>query len=383
MKTFKWQLSVIIILSLIFLYPLIFQGLYPTGTDVIGSAGSINLSTEISQKIGERSMWNPAVFSGVPTYYSWSAVIWNLDTIVALTIAHIIKYNVLFYFIGAFGMFFLLRHFKFNVWVCVFGALATVLLLHTNILFQEGHFKKFRTLMMLPFVLLTFIRMLDKPTMMNLAWYILVQSVQVRGLHYQIVFYTAIMLTFVGVWKLIEQKDDRTALLKTLTFSLISIIMVVGILAHPMFLTKEYTPYSMRGGATEQTSNSQTLSDPRDGEGGLGYDYATSWSFPPSEMMEFIIPDFYGGPNGIYYTGNNPKYRQLKNRQVYGYWGDQPFVASSEYIGIILIFFALIAMIHFRRNKFIIMLMALISFSMILSFGKYFPLLYDIFYYYG
>ncbi|MCB0278646.1 MAG: YfhO family protein, partial [Calditrichaeota bacterium] len=329
-----------------------------------------------------RSMWNPALFSGIPTYYSWSAVIWNLDTIMALTIAKLTNYNTLFYFIGAFGMFCLLRFFKFDRWVCVFGSIAVLMIIHTNILFQEGHFSKFRTLMMLPFVLYTFLRMLDKPSLMNLAWYILAQSIQVRGLHYQIVFYTAIMLAFIGVWKLIEQKDDRQAMIKTTGFSLIAIVLVIGILAHPIFMTKEYTPYSIRGGKTEQETSSQSVENPKDNPAGLGYDYATNWSFPPSEIMEFVIPDFYGGPSGIYYTGNNPKYRQIKNRQIYGYWGDQTFVAASEYIGIIIIFFAIIAMIHYRRNKFIITLIALICFSLILSFGKYFPLLYDLFYYY-
>ncbi|MCB1178342.1 MAG: hypothetical protein KDK36_12225, partial [Leptospiraceae bacterium] len=44
----------VLLTALFFLRPLIFENLYPTGTDVIGSAGSTNLEQQIAEKVGER-----------------------------------------------------------------------------------------------------------------------------------------------------------------------------------------------------------------------------------------------------------------------------------------------------------------------------------------
>ena len=74
-------LAVIIIAVVIHIYPLLVKGLYPNGVDVVGSSGSVNIMVEISKEIGEKPMWNPSVFSGMPQYHSWNGVTFHLDNV--------------------------------------------------------------------------------------------------------------------------------------------------------------------------------------------------------------------------------------------------------------------------------------------------------------
>jgi hypothetical protein len=381
-------IGIIIIISMIYLYPIMFEGLYPTGTDVIGSAGASEMAQNISKKTGERFMWNPALFSGMPTYFAWGAIAWNLDNLVGTVLAPFFNYNALFFLIGGIGVFFLARELKFNTWVAVFTALLFLFVIHNSILFQEGHFKKFRTLMWLPLVYLGFIRLSNRSSLFNMSLFALFLTLMLRGAHYQIIFYTAILLLFVGVYKLYEKIKSKESVVKFVVLSLVAIALSIGAVAQPFFLTKEYTPYSMRGGTSggydnENSQKDEKLVNPKDKEGGLAYDYATSWSFPPSEYMTLLVPRFFGGGAALYYDGSNPRYQQFKTRAIpAGYWGDLPFTASTEYIGVAALLFAVIGLILYWKNLFVRTSFFCLLFCILLSFGSHFSLLYDLFYYY-
>lgn len=381
MKTTIYCLALIIVVGLVYQAPVVFKGLYPGGTDVVGSVGATNMMSEISKNTGERAMWNPAMFSGMPTYYKWYGISYNLDHFVAQVFGWAMPTNALYFFIGAIGLFFLLRHFEIDPWVAAFVAIGMMFMLHYQILFQEGHFKKFRSVMMLPFVMLSFIRLLEKPSLFAASFYILCQSVQIRTIHYQIIFYTAIVLLGIGIWKLIEYKKAGVSPLKPLLVFVASFAIVIGIVSQPLFVTKEYAPYSIRGNhsAKVQTETNKTETVKKDG---LDYDYATQWSLPPSDFVTFLVPRFKGGAQSVIYEGNNPKFRNARGQYVPGYWGDMPFTASSEYVGVVIMFFFFCGVFFYRKNKFVLTLLILLVFTSIMSFGRHFPIFYDLFYHY-
>ena len=96
--------------------------------------------------------------------------------------------------------------------------------------------------------------------------------------------------------------------------------------------------------------------------------------------MALISPRFYGGTSQEYYTGD--KVPQLKNRKIPGYWGKMPFTQSSEYLGIVIIIFALAGIWFNRKDSFVITLSIFLAFSLLLAFGRHFPPLYKLFFYY-
>ena len=97
-------------------------------------------------------------------------------------------------------------------------------------------------------------------------------------MHYQILFYTMLFFTAIIIYKIICRKKE---IIKPLVFLFISLIIVLGCILQPLFLTYKFTPYSIRGGTGEKGST------------GLSYSYATSWSFSPKEVMEFHYPKIY------------------------------------------------------------------------------------------
>ena len=70
-----------------------------------------------------------------------------------------------------------------------------------------------------------------------------------------------------------------------------------------------YTPFSIRGAGAS---------------GGVDYTYATSWSFPPYEMITFLLP------SGVGFGGAT-------------YWGGMPFTDYPNYMGAVLLFLAVFA----------------------------------------
>ena len=138
--------------------------------------------------------------------------------------------------------------------------------------------------------------------------------------------------------------------------------------AQPLFVTSEYTPYSIRGGTGEE------------GSSGLSTDYATRWSLNPAEIVVWIIPRAFGGTSQEMYTGD--RVERLTGRVIPGYWGAMPFTQSCEYIGIVLMFMALVGLILNWKKGFIKTLLGLFILSLLLAFGRHFPLIYNLFFNY-
>ena len=112
--------------------------------------------------------------------------------------------------------------------------------------------------------------------------------------------------------------------------------------------------------------------------GGLDYDYATSWSLSPGEIITFFIPSWYGfGP--LPYQGPLTQNQPVK---LYLYWGPQPSVDGPQYMGIIVIVFALIGFYRSRREPLVQYMGGIIVFSLLVSFGKEFSFVYDLMYHY-
>ena len=149
--------------------------------------------------------------------------------------------------------------------------------------------------------------------------------------------------------------------------------------AQPLFLAKEYLPYSKRGKTTISLDKPQQQAGENQ-SAGVTIEYATQWSTHPSELLTWAVPRFYGGMSGEKYTGSSVP--ALKNRTIPGYWGYMPFTQSYEYMGVITLFLAFIGIYAFRRDKMILSLMIIGAFFILLSFGRHFLIFYEIFFNY-
>jgi hypothetical protein len=362
--------SVIFLILLIYFSPLAIEGLSPTGTDVIGGIGKTHQINEFYEETGERALWNPYVFSGMPVYHRMSSKQFTIANIIGSFSNTSGRTAFFYYVIGALGMFFLTQFWGIPVWGSILASLAFVFMPHYEVLVQAGHYQKFRSIMIFPWVIFSFVYLLRKSNLWSLVFFTVAFSTQLRAKHYQIIFYVVLIMAFIGFSYAFQQiKDKKYApIFKRTGLFVIAIFFSVLLSLQVLLPVREYAPYSIRGGTGEEGST------------GLDFDYATGWSFSPKEIINLLIPNAYGGSSGITYNGNDVP--QLKGREIPGYWGDMPFTEGGDYVGIITFIFAIIGIIYgFReKNRLIISFTVFILFAFLLSFGRHLPLLYGLFF---
>jgi hypothetical protein len=91
--------------------------------------------------------------------------------------------------------------------------------------------------------------------------------------------------------------------------------------------------------------------------GGLDYAYATSWSLHPAEMLTFLFPYSFGFGKDLYV-------------------GFMPFTDYPNYVGFVVLAGAVAAM-AMVRSRFVWFLFFVVVVSTVVSFGRFFPVLYD------
>ncbi len=370
-------LGVMALFLVVLLKPLVIDHLSPQGVDVVGSLGKMHQLGEFHKKTGERGLWNPNIFAGMPVYHRLSPQAYSVDNFLGL-LGRWFSSVFMYLLLGAVGFFVLMRYLNMPPLLAFFGALLFVLMPHYKSLYLEGHMSKLRALMYLPWIFLSFRYFLDKRTILAAALFALSFGLQIRTQHYQIVFYTALMVFALGVYPLLNDlfKKEYTRFSKSLGLLIVSLILALAMAAQPLFLAKEYLPYSKRGKTTIE-ANQQTTNAKNNG---VSMQYATQWSTHPAELATWLVPRFYGGMSGETYEGS--QYKQLKGRAIPGYWGHMPFTQSYEYMGVLLLLLALLGFIAFRKEKMILSLFLFAVFLILLSFGRYFESFYSLFYNY-
>lgn len=372
------SLAIILIAAIYLFTPYLFDDLRPTGADVVASKGETNLYLQWQEKTGERALWNPNIFAGMPIYSRIIPQIIHIDTLINKLNKHI-YWAFLYFLIGAYGIFFLLRYKKIQWYVAVIISLAFLLLPDWQALLGDGHYTKLRAIMVLPWVILSFNFFFDKKSWFGAVLFGLIFSWMFRTQHFQIVFYAILILAFMFVYpyiKLFIDKNYKAGILFTVQF-ITAIILTVITSAQPFLSMREYAPYSTRGGNPVVFDEKQNTAKE---SGGVSLDYAIQWSLAPAEVIDFFIQRFHGGISGETYDGE--KYPEYKGQKIPGYWGQKPFSGNYHFFGITLFIFVLIGIIQNKKNGFVISLAVFSIFSLLLSFGEDLTWLYKIFYYY-
>jgi hypothetical protein len=163
-------------------------------------------------------------------------------------------------------------------------------------------------------------------------------------------------------------------LLKSATIFLIAVLVGLGIQSDNFTQIWEYTPYSTRG--TESIIDKEA--GPVQKTETDFYEYATNWSFSPGEVLTWIVPSFYGFGKSTY---NGP----LTNNQDFEantYFGQMMFVDVAMYMGVIVFFLSIFSMIINWKDPFVRYLTILISIATLISFGRTFPIAYDLMFHY-
>jgi hypothetical protein len=208
---------------------------------------------------------------------------------------------------------------------------------------------------------------------------IVIFNLAVLGWHVQIIFYTlfAIAIYFIYFFlRSLKQKDKRLTyqIIKSALVVVFAIAVAVLIQSDNLSQIYEYSPYSTRGTESilekEAAPTEQSESD--------FYQYATNWSFSPGEVLTFAIPSYYGFGKSTY----QGPLSQNQPVEINTYFGQMPFVDVAMYMGVIIFFLALFSMVINWKDPAVRFFTILSVVSLLISFGRTFPALYDLMFYY-
>jgi hypothetical protein len=167
--------------------------------------------------------------------------------------------------------------------------------------------------------------------------------------HTQITYYGLICCTIIGLFLLIEYIKEKQLLLFLKKSILVFIVILLAVLANysNLWILKDYSKETMRGGKTELVKPEANSTSK---EGGLDINYAFSWSYTPSELFNFIVPDAKGGASGYKVNPSKSKLAEaIGQEQAPLYWGEQPFTGAPNYIGAALFFLVIFSFFYWKN----------------------------------
>jgi len=372
---------IILIVFLIFFYPLYFGGKTFQSGDIITSE---SVRTYLESHEDGYTLWNPYVFCGMPAYaiatgFKWFNTIWMgvnvIRSIFSAPFAIDYAKWTFYLLVLAFTTFFFMKNRTKNNLISLMTALATAFSTGIIVFLYIGHVTKLTTLCMFPVIFLMLFRLQNKIRFVDFLLFIVIFNIAVLGWHVQIIFYTLFSIGIYFIYfflRSLKQKDKRlkSQILKSAVLVVFAIVVAVLIQSDNLSQIYEYSPYSTRGtesilekqvNATEQSSSDF-------------YQYATNWSFSPGEVLTFIIPSYYGFGKSIY----QGPLSQNQPVEVNTYFGQMPFVDVAMYMGVIIFFLALFSMVINWKDPVVRFLTILSVVALLISFGRTFPILYDL-----
>jgi len=393
-KLFPYIAAVVvfILFAIIYCSPAL-DGKTVRGTDAISGKGMNEEARLHNEKTGgSGTFWSGSMFSGMPTYQMGGGKIHSetylrlMDKIISFGFKDILKL-VIWYLLG---FFILLKSFKVNTWLSIIGAMAITLSSYFFIIIEAGHINKVLGIALMMPVVAGFLLIFNKKYLLGVIFTMVYCMMGVTK-HPQMSYYYFLLIGCLFLAELfihIKEKRIKELLIATLLFAA-AVGIGMGTRFTSVRLNQEYVKETMRGGHSELEKESDTQNK----TAGLDLDYATQWSYGIDETMTLLIPNFMGASTHYDAGTNSIVYKELINngiskknaadfcKNVPLYWGNQPFTSGPVYIGAIVCFLFVLGLC-IVKGPYKWALLAATIFSILLSWGKNFMPLTELFFNY-
>ena len=373
--------------SVLFYHPLL-QGKKLFQSDISQYEGMSRQIKENRDKFDKEIYWIDNAFGGMPTYQLGAQYPYDI----------LAPFHYLFRFIPRpahtlflylISMYLLLLVLKVPWRISLIGSLAFGLSTYLLIILQVGHNTKALAISYIPLVIAGLILLKQNKKILGFILSLLAISLQIRANHYQMTYYLLFIIGLFLIVYLVDsyKKDEVKLFIKSISPFFLAGIFALGLNAPNLMSTYEYSKYSTRS-ASELKFDSSGL--PKEKTTGLDYDYITEYSSGIFESLNIVIPRIQGGASREDIGTNSNLYKflidnnfpkdQASNftKAVPTYWGDQPILEAPAYIGIS-VFFLFILSLFTARGPTKFWLLSCVIISLLLSWGKNFPLLTDLF----
>jgi hypothetical protein len=293
--------------------------------------------------------WIPYLFGGMPCYssimvtpsYFISAVfVWILGSI-SIFFRDPLAQHIVHLFILGWGSVLYLKLMGISKKAAYVTALNLVLMTTLTGLIGAGHTIKFWTVCWMPLAMYFLEKNLRKPSLRDFASASLVLGIMLSVKHIQMSWYYLILIGIYALIRLYQiHKEDTSKLILPVVSAggiLVMGLMLVSFLYLPVL---DYTEMSMRASTESSIS---------------GGDYSAAYSYPPNDVLSWIIPGAKG------FGGQN-------------YWGSLEYTAFPLYMGVLWFPFLILAFAFKEDRKIIISWLAPAFLLFLLGIGKYSPI---------
>ncbi|MBD3162422.1 MAG: hypothetical protein GF346_08730 [Candidatus Eisenbacteria bacterium] len=340
-------LAAVVLVPLLFYAGMIVGGKVPAAPDTLAVRPLGEWALETTDELGRTPLWNPYLFSGMPSYGSYihtpasDLSPWK-HIMAPFADARGMRYFLLM-LLGGFSAFAFLRRQGASGPASAIAALGYVMTPYVPGVIEAGHSTKLAALMHVPLVLVALDWFLDRAGPWSTALLAGSTALLAWTNHPQILYYTVLIGVLYGLGRILLERGDwpvrRIGIAAAWLIGAVAVCF--ALIAEPTLAVREYAEHSIRGGGAE---------------GGASWEYATGWSFHPKELVTFLFPEYYG----------------LKSPT---YFGPLPFTQSTHYIGIVFLLAAAAGlwMVRTRRNKIWGGIAAIV---LLIGFGSELPVLY-------
>ncbi len=351
------------------------------GGDFVATHNWKNAISHIEKNEGFKPLWIPFVYGGMPVAstllfpedYNWIEGLltggiglerWSISIATILFGSGEVHYFLFHIFLGGLFAYMLARSLKLPHLGALLAGFVFLLNPYAVGLGESFHWSKLAVFSYIPLLFLLVRRLMERRDLLTLGLLSATIGTMFLNRHPQIAFYGMLLVGAYFLYEFIADiKHSPGKYAHAGALLAAAVVLGLAVYAYEMLPTKEYAEYSVRGGGGDGAV------------GGASYEWATNWSLHPWEMITYIVPSWFGfgAQVGLEWKG--------QEIVLPGYWGWMPSTDNPPYIGIVPVILAVFALVY-RRNRMTWFLAGFSLFAFFLSFGRFLPILYDLFYHY-
>lgn len=388
LKSFKkailphlYTLLFFVLISVIYFYPVVFQGKTVRSHDIVQYQGMAKELTDLRKAYGEEPYWTNAMFSGMPNTLvnmeHWGNLVKPIHNAMNL----LFTYPTSLIILSLLSFYVLMMAFGVSLLPSVAASVAFSFSTFNFISIEAGHNAKLACMAYMPLVLAGMVWAYRRHRWQGATLMALASALQVSNNHVQITYYLAFVALAYGVAEAYIHFTKSKMMDFAKTSAVLALAFVLGLATHAGYFmaVQDYSPYSIRGKAELSASDSTAKSD------GLDKEYAFQYSYGIDEPLTWLFPNYMGGASSGPLDTKSATYAALRENgyadqagQILGaaplYFGDQPYVAGPMYMGAVVLFLALLALVMVADPiKWFLLGISLLA--MLLTYGRNFPAL--------
>ena len=375
------------VVSLIFYSPLL-DGKRLFQSDINQYEGMSREITENRDTFSDEIYWIDNAFGGMPTFQLGAKFAYDVLAPIHMLFRFIPRpAHTLFLYLLT--MYILLMVLKIPWRIAVLGSIAFAFSTYLLIILQVGHNTKALAISYIPLVIAGLLLLKQHKLLPGFLVSLVAISLQIRANHYQMTYYMLILLGIYFIVYLVDsyRKKDVKDFITYMSLFFLAGILSLGLNAPNILSTYDYSKYSTR-------SQSELKLNPDGSEKeistGLDYDYITQYSYGIFESLNLVAPRVQGGASSEDVGENSDLYEFLIDnnvpkpqaqsfiKSVPTYWGSQPILEAPAYIGASIAFLFVLSL-FVVKGPFKWWLLISFILSLLLSWGKNFPLLTNFF----